>query len=782
MFKKKELTRLGDVLVDKGIINKAQLDIAIQEQSRRKKLLDPSDITAKVAPIGEILIELGFIDQLQLKRGLNWQQRLRHASIAMALCAPFMMFAPSAAASIVRPAPITVEAENYSAMLGVVKENTTDVGAGKNLGAISTGDWMSYSVDVPAAGNYKIIYRVATPNATAKFVLKSGTDADLAAAVSVPKTGGWQVWTDVEQTVSLQKGVQTLKIYAQVGGFNLNWFKIANIDPAPEPEAISKLIEAESYSSMSGVVPEATADTGGGQSVGYIATGDWMNYENADLIIPKTGTYKISYRVANLNEGGVLLLKNIVSGTVIDTVTVPKTGGWQTWATVERTVTLEQGLTKLQVYAQSGGFNINWLKVESVEAEPVAPSASETVFPLVIQSESYSEMLGIRTETTTDVGGGMAVGYVDTGDSMSYSTTSVRAPFTGKYKVSYRVSSLNGGASLALNEYGTTTTLGTVDIPKTGGWQQWVTIDTEVTLTEGEHKFAVLAKTGGANINWIQIEPISTPLPLTVQAEDYSTMSGVRNEITTDVGGGSNVAYVDAGDWMAYNNVEVLIPNTAQYKISYRVASNVTGATLELYSLDSSKVFDSAPIPNSAGWQKWITVERTITLPAGKHHFGIKAPNGGFNVNWFKLEKVGATGSVSSSSSSSSAPVVSSVSTSKSSAPSVAVSSSSSSSTPAVASSSWSSSSAAAHVAGSVEISWTAPTKRENGADLYIDELGGYEIRYKKTTDTKYTYVSINDPWTQSYKFDWLEGDYVFQIAAFDKNGIYSPFEDIQRE
>jgi hypothetical protein len=85
-------------------------------------------------------------------------------------------------------------------------------------------------------------------------------------------------------------------------------------------------------------------------------------------------------------------------------------------------------------------------------------------------------------------------------------------------------------------------------------------------------------------------------------------------------------------------------------------------------------------------------------------------------------------------------------------------------------------------VAGPVAITWMAPDKRENGAQLYIDELGGYEIRYKKTADTKYTYVSINDPWTQSYKFDWLEGDYIFQIAAFDKNGVYSPFVDIQRQ
>jgi hypothetical protein len=782
MFKKKEqLTRLGDVLVDKGIISKAQLDIAIQEQSRRKQLLDPADPTVKVAPIGAILIELGFIDQLQLKRGLNWQQRLRHVSIAMALCAPFMMFVPN----IARAAPITVEAENYTAMLGVVKENTTDIGGGKNLGAIGTGDWMTYNVDVPETGNYKITYRVAATGTTSQFVLKSATDVDLAAIVSVPKTGGWQVWTDVEQTVSLQKGVQTLKIYAQTGGFNINWFKLEKNDLDSGLAPLSKLIEAESYSSMSGVVLEATADTGGGQNVGYIATGDWMNYENAELIIPKTGTYKISYRVANQNEGGVLLLKNIVSGAVVDTVTIPKTGGWQSWATVERTVTLEQGLTKLQVYAQTGGFNINWLKVEEVEEAQVAPpivGVPETIFPLVIRAENYAVMNGVQKETTTDAGGGLSVGYVDTGDFMSYAT-SVRAPYTGKYKVSFRVASKNGGAVFSLNESGTNTSLGSVNVPSTGSWQNWITVDTEITLTEGEHNFTILAQTGGANINWFQIEPIATTLPLTVQAENYSAMSGVAKETTTDVGGGFNVGAIGTGDWMAYNNAEVLVPNTAQYKLTYRVASRTAGSTIEFYSLDTGAIFDTAILPNSSGWQNWVNVERTITLPAGKHHFGLKAAVGGFNLNWFKLEKVSGNSSVSSSSSSSSAPTISSVSSSSSSsAPSVAVSSSSSSSTPAVSSSSWSSSSAAAHVAGSVEISWAAPTKRENGDDLYIEELGGYEIRYKKTTDTKYTYLSINDPWAQTYKFDWLEGDYVFQIAAFDKDGIYSPFVDIQRQ
>lgn len=774
MISKKEPTRLGDILVGKGLITPSQVDLALEEQSRRKHSLDPTDLAAKVAPVGEILIELGFIDRLQLNRALNWQQRLRNASMAMALCAPFMMFAPSAAANVARPAPITIEAENYSAMSGVQNEATLDVGGGKNVGYIETGDWMSYTIDVPATGNYKIVYRVASPQATAKFVLKSGLDVDLAPAMLVPKTGGWQIWQDVEQIVSLQKGTQTLKIFAHAGGFNINWLQIENIDP--EPELISKLIEAESYSSMSGVVQENTTDVGGGKNVGYIDTGDWMNYENAELVIPKTGTYKISYRVANRDSDARMVLKDIVTGKAIDTVTLPKTGGWQAWVTVERMVTLEQGLTKLQISAQVGGFNINWFKVESLATEAVAPR-SETVFPLVIRAENYSEMIGVQKETTKDIGGGFNVGYIDAGDSMSYATSSVRAPFTGKYKVSYRVASLNGGASLVLNELGTTTTLGTVDVPKTGGWQNWITVDTEVTLSEGEHQFSIFAKSGGANINWIQIEPVSTPLPLTVKADSYSAMSGVKLEATADTGGGFNVGYVDTGDWMAYNSAEVVIPNTAQYKLTYRVATNAAGASAEFYGLTSNKLFDTVVFQNTAGWQKWIDVERIVTLPAGRHYFGIKAAKGGFNLNWFRLEKLN-TSSPLLNSSSSSAAVVSSSSSSR---PAV---SPPSSSKPAVNSSSWSSSSAAAgeRVAGPVGISWTAPNKRENGDYLDITDVGGYEIRYKKVADAKYTYITINDAFQNRYDFNYLDGDYVFQIAAFDKNGVYSPFVNIKRQ
>ncbi|MDB5052145.1 MAG: carbohydrate-binding protein, partial [Bacilli bacterium] len=96
--------------------------------------------------------------------------------------------------------------------------------------------------------------------------------------------------------------------------------------PAPSGAAIPGKIEAESYSAMSGIQTETTTDTGGGLNVGYIDTGDWMDYS---VNVQSAGTYTVGFRVASINSTGQLQLKN-GAGTVLTTVNVPNTGGWQT--------------------------------------------------------------------------------------------------------------------------------------------------------------------------------------------------------------------------------------------------------------------------------------------------------------------------------------------------------------------------------------------------------------------------------------------------------------------
>jgi hypothetical protein len=78
----------------------------------------------------------------------------------------------------------------------------------------------------------------------------------------------------------------------------------------------------------------------------------------------------------------------------------------------------------------------------------------------------------------------------------------------------------------------------------------------------------------------------------------------------------------------------------------------------------------------------------------------------------------------------------------------------------------------------SVKITWTHPNQRENGKFLELDEIRGYEIRYRKITDSRYTYIVINSNKVNEYTHnDALDTE--FEIAVFDTNGVYSRFEKV---
>ena len=262
------------------------------------------------------------------------------------------------------PPPVTtrIEAENYTVMNGVQKENTTDAGGGQNVGYIDAGDWMDYSVTVSSAETYGFSLRVASTMAS-QFQIRSSNGTVLA-TVSIPNTGGWQNWQTVTANVALQAGTQTIRVQSITNGWNFNWFEIGapgTTPPPTNPPPVSTRIEAENYSNMNGVVKENTTDVGGGQNVGYIDTGDWMDYS---VTVSSVGTYPFNLRVSS-PVGGQLQIRNS-NGTVLATVSIPNTGGWQNWQTVTANVALQAGTQTIRVQSASNGWNFNWFEIGTV--------------------------------------------------------------------------------------------------------------------------------------------------------------------------------------------------------------------------------------------------------------------------------------------------------------------------------------------------------------------------------------------------------------------------------
>lgn len=262
----------------------------------------------------------------------------------------------------------------------------------------------------------------------------------------------------------------------------------------------------------------------------------------------------------------------------------------------------------------------------------------------VIQAENFCEMSGVQTESTSDTGGGTNLGWIDFGDWVSYD---INLPSAGKYKVSYRVAANIESGYIQLDSG--SQSVGTLQFEASGGWQNWKTVSHDVTLPAGKQKLTLMALSSGWNLNWFKVEPVTgcepncgeilTPIA-TIQAENFSVMSGVQTENTSDAGGGLNVGYIDAGDWLSYANSPINIPSTGVYEIEFRVASQTNGGNLNFEEAGGSPVHTTITFNATGGWQSWISVKKRVTLTAGTHRFGLKANTGGFNINWFKISKV----------------------------------------------------------------------------------------------------------------------------------------------
>ncbi|RPD50392.1 carbohydrate-binding protein [Hymenobacter sediminis] len=593
-----------------------------------------------------------------------------------------------------------------------IEANRDAVTNGYNVGWVSTGEWLQYTVEVPASGLYDVQVRIASASGGGQISLSSN-GVPLTKTVTLPSSGDWAKWTSAEiKDVYLTAGTNKLRLNVVNGGFNLNYLQfsaphaataapqllaaktteagknivltfnqalapvtapagftlkvngtaatisaaalqagspqllVLNLDkPVTYGDVVTisyagttvtndanvalaaftdqpvtldlvnpatvKLIpgrvEAENFDVNEGVTVGGAADVGGGSQVGYLNPGDYFAY---NVAVKETGTYQVDYRVANgATPPGVVTISSVVNGqtTLLETLTVAPTGGWQTWQTVSgKAFSLAAGSQQLRIDVVSGEFNLNWMQFRLTGVPANTPLR-------FVSGQTNPEGTAVLLTLNQPVA------------SASVSPKGFRLLLNG-VAATASAASLDAEQRLVLTlpQTITPTTVvkvsydGTGDV-KTVGNAPLQAFDAEFILNK--------------------VEVIRHQLPGRVKAAEFSVNSGLETENSSDTDGGLNVGHADPGDYLDF---VVNVTQAGMYQIDYRVASETTAGAVKLQLMDSGTAQDlhTATFAITGGWQTWRTFTAPVAVPltAGRHVLRVLMQAKEFNLNWLEAK------------------------------------------------------------------------------------------------------------------------------------------------
>jgi len=440
------------------------------------------------------------------------------------------------------------------------------------------------------------------------------------------------------------------------------------------------------YRLAEGVDIETTTDVGGGYDVGWTVAGEWMQYM---VNVTQAGVYTLSARVATGAGWAGKKFHLLLGATNLGTIIIPNTGGWETFQTVNITTpALSTGQQILRIAEDSGDYNINYITFTAAAAPPAITSAltatgtTGTAFSYTITGSntptSYNATglpAGLSINTSTGVISGTPTTVATTNITISATNANgtgsntlvltinppapvITSPITAVDSVGYPFSySITGSntptsynatglpAGLSIN-----TSTGVISGTPTAAGTSLVTL------------YATNAGGTGIEVLTLTINSLSasTPyggtaanIPGTIQAENfdlggqniayndedatndggqYRLTEGVDIETTTDAGGGYDVGWTYAGEWMQYT---VNVTEAGIYTLQARVASILAGQTF-IITMDGVNISGTMTAPNTGGYQTWQTISVTTPmLTSGLHKMRVIETTGGYNFNYF---------------------------------------------------------------------------------------------------------------------------------------------------
>ncbi|MBD2312675.1 carbohydrate-binding protein [Desertifilum sp. FACHB-1129] len=463
----------------------------------------------------------------------------------------------------------------------------------------------------------------------------------------------------------------------ELGNFSVN---IASPAPTPTPTptpAASIRIQAEDYKpggqgvgyfdtthwnqggvyrTQEAVDVGTTLDQGGGFMVGWTAPGEWLAY---DLTVPQAGTYDLVVRIASgsTNPVNKQFYFTFNGQNLTGTQTYSDFSGWESWQNfVIPGIQLNAGQQEMRFHTTTGKVNLNYFDLIPVETsiptDTTPPTANLSVTNVTAAGDeaytfsvTYSDDVAIAA-TTLDSSDVRVIG--PDGFSQLASLVSVNSSQNGTPRVAtYRITPPGGSWAFADN--------GTYSIVMEAN-----------QVSDTSNNFVAAGELGSFTVNIASPPPTPTPTPtpapilgtpIRIEAENYKSggpgvgyydttnvnqggqyrFDHVDIEITTDVGGGYNVGWTAAGEWLAY---DVDVPATGRYNLVSRIASGSTSPVDKRFhfTFNGENVTGSLTYSGTSGWQTWTNlVASDIQLTEGRQEMRVYMETGKLNLNYFEL-------------------------------------------------------------------------------------------------------------------------------------------------
>ncbi len=330
-----------------------------------------------------------------------------------------------------------------------------------------------------------------------------------------------------------------------------------------------------------------------GYNVGWTVENEWLQFT---VQINQSGSYKLCVRHAGNGSKVNLSLNNKdVSGEL----TLPSSGGWQTWRTdTFYDIILKEGTHTLKLNFLKGGSNFNYLKF--IYDQP------SSVVPFKIISAS-SDNTGRKI-------------YVNLNKSLQTSSFNSNDWIIHINNITAEISEIttidNQQIVILINDkilYG--------DVIKLT-YQGNTYLATDSTILQKITNLSVRNNL-----------PLMFTLPAKIEAENYYQQVGLSSETCSE--GGLNMGYTNSGDFLDYL---IIVKESKNYNIQFRVAAMYSGGKIELQLFDDNNnksILGTFDVPATGGWQNWTTISGSVNISKGNYKLRIYIKNPEFNINWF---------------------------------------------------------------------------------------------------------------------------------------------------